>query len=148
LSDGYVHGTTEWGGAGRGTLYRVRSDGANFRTLHAFDGWGDAWPADGMRFEADGTMSSLGALGSAPLPIAGALYYVGPDNRSLCRSDAYGHEPVVLFRSDDQYLFGPLVHLGPFLFGIGAPRPAGHGFLFRIDLDGGRFTLLHAFGER
>jgi uncharacterized repeat protein (TIGR03803 family) len=143
-SDGKFYGTTPHGGAfGGGTAFRMNGDGTAFQVLHAFD-----CSVDGCQPVAGLTQGSDGNLyGTAP--IAGALaggtaFRLNADGTGFevlhafqCASD--GCSPsAALAQGSDGKLYGTALNGNP----LGG---SGSGSVFRLNINGTGFQLLHAF---
>lgn len=64
-SDGLLYGTTGIGGAeNRGTVYRIREDGAGYELVHSFTG-SDGSRADGLTPAPDGNLYGITPLGGS-----------------------------------------------------------------------------------
>jgi uncharacterized repeat protein (TIGR03803 family) len=135
-TDGFLYGTTSWTAISdpRATIYRIEADGTvttlgslpegvgigSGKLLQASDGrlYGTTF-SDG---DQNGIVYSLATDGSRP--------------RILHRfTDAEGASPIGLVEAGDGALYGVTGSGGPF----------GRGTVFRLDRDGGRFEVLHAF---
>ena len=142
--DGWFYGTTEFGANSKtGSVYRISVDGSGYQVLHLFDGP----PNDGAR--------PLAGLMIAP---NGLLYGTCRDGGKFAggvvfrlANDGGGYR--VMHHFDDSAKEGKqptsrLVSAGTEgLYGVALSGGLGAGgTLFRMDLEGGRFRVLHAFG--
>ena len=139
--DGLLYGTTSAGGAnGVGTVFRMAADGGSFTVLHDFETTDGDSPEAGLTLASNGllygTTTSGGAGGK------GTVFKIDTagGNFATLRSldgDVDGEEPRGrLVEATDGRLYG-VTHSG------GAHNS---GTLFRIDLSGANFTVVHAFG--
>jgi uncharacterized repeat protein (TIGR03803 family) len=74
-SDGYLYGTTFYGGPnGGGTVYRVMADGSNFSVLHSFSGdcADGCYPSAGVIQGSDGYL--YGTTGEGGTGRGGVVY--------------------------------------------------------------------------
>jgi uncharacterized protein (TIGR03382 family) len=156
-ADGYLYGTAFGGGAnGRGTVFRVRHDGSDFRVVHSFsaatapdevslpvnvDG---AAPLAGLVDGGDaflyGVASQGGATGN------GTVFAIAPDGSSFTVlhdfDDANGSRPAgALLLGNDGRLYGTTTGGGA----NEAGSVLGLGVIFSIARDGTGFELLHVF---
>jgi len=139
--DGLLYGTTSAGGAnGAGTVFRMAADGGSFTVLHDFATADGESPEAGLTLGSNGllygTTTSGGAGGKGTIfkiDTAGTNFLT---LRSL-DGDVDGEEPRgPLVEATDGRLYG-VTHSG------GAHNS---GTLFRIDLSGANFAVVHAFG--
>ncbi len=138
-ADGALYGTTQYGGAsGRGTLFKVSADGAEFVKLHDFSDAAGACPRGALLRAGDGalygTTSRGGAFGY------GTVFRTSPDGSGLVKLHDIGDASVTtpygaLLQLEDGALYGTTV--------IGGA--AGVGTIFRANPDGSNFAKLHDF---
>jgi uncharacterized repeat protein (TIGR03803 family) len=78
LGDGYLYGTTQYGGvvSGSGSVYRVLPDGTDFEILHAFDGTDGSTVQAGLVSGGDGYLYGAASQGGAGY---GTLFRLHPD---------------------------------------------------------------------
>ena len=140
-SDGRLYGTTTYAGAnGKGTIYRIERDGGNFVTLHHFA-------------SADGANSYAGLI-QGPDGFLYGTTYVGGDNDAgtVFKMDTGGVQLTTLHSFLLSEGAGPesglLLGADGVLYGttnVGGTGCQGCGTVFRIDLQGGGFSTVHAF---
>lgn len=150
LSGNTLFGTTERFGeryTGQdegGTVFRVNTDGSGFQVLHSFAGT-PAVPGDGAN-PRSGVIFSEGTLfGTTP---AGGQF--GSGTLFRIQSDGSGFEVLRHFGqvfTDGSAPAGPPALLDGILFGATSfGGSASAGTLYRIQPDGGNFSILHEFG--
>jgi len=138
-----LYGATRTGGAaGKGTLFRIHTDGANFQLLHEFG----CDPADGSRpcgtlVADDGTLYGMTSAGGTGNGRNGTIFRIRPD----------GSDYKILHHFEGWHLdgdtpYGSLLLDHGRLYGL-TPRGGPHdaGVMFRINTDGTGFGLLYAF---
>lgn len=154
VADNVVYGTTEHGGtSGFGTVFRVLTDGTGFTNLHSFATNEGEFPealilvgsnlygtAAGL-YSGRGTVFKLNTNGSgfSILRSFVATNFVPP-----LSGDGPGPEPA--YPNIDGALVTSLTSDGSTLFGttyLGGAN--GNGTVFRMNLDGSGFTVLHNF---
>ena len=138
---GWLYGTTSWGGrANGGTIFRELPDGSQFTVLHEFlgapsDGGnpnGSLIPSGGVLY---GMTSQGGAFGR------GTVFKVDPDGGGFAVLHSFGSGA-----SDGDWPLGSLVALDGVLYGMTYLGGAtGQGTIFKVNLDGSGFALLHSF---
>jgi uncharacterized repeat protein (TIGR03803 family) len=139
--DGFLYGTTSAGGAnGAGTVFKMDANGNNFAVLHDFNTTDGAQPESGLLLATNGllygTTANGGTFGK------GTIFKIDTagGNFSTIRhldGDVDGEEPRGrLLQATDTNLYG-VTHSG------GANNS---GTLYRIDLNGTAFAVLHTFG--
>lgn len=132
-----LYGSTRGGGpAGWGTLFKIGTDGADYRMFHGFSR-GDA---------TGGPASQVLAVGSR---LYGTM--LGAEDGGLYSIDTDGNDFRVLHEfnyGDGSAPYGGLSLVGSTLYGT--TRWGGRGYggtLYEINLDGTDFTVLHHFGR-
>jgi uncharacterized repeat protein (TIGR03803 family) len=140
--DGNFYGTTETGGAGFGTVFRMSATGA-IKIIYSFDSTHGGFPygpvvqgSDGFLY---GTASRGGAIANAggvvfKLSTAGAITVLHEFDST---STTDGYQPFAgLVAATDGNFYGAT--------STGAPGSAQYGALFKITKTG-TYTFLHAF---
>ena len=151
LAGDTLYGTTSEGGsAGTGTIFKINTDGSGFTSLYSFtavdinrennDG---AFPTTRLVVSGRtlyGTASQGGTGGS------GTLFSINTDGTGFVTLHSFSATENNGFNRDGKNPDAPLALAGGTLYGTtfngGSERS---GTLFRIDIDGGDFTILHAF---
>ena len=150
---------TAWprGAAGRGTVFKVRTDGSGFAVLHHFEKTTNN-PL-GHDTNRDGAWIESGLVLSGGL-LCGAAAQGGPaGNGTVFRLNPEGTEFKVLHsfgahggsypdntNQDGEHPTG-LLRSGDALYGIASDNGSRYwGTLFRVGTDGDGFTVLHSFG--
>lgn len=139
-SDGALYGTAESGGSGGfGTIYTLARDGSGFTVLHHFTA-----PATGTRPNAGLIEASDGAL-------YGTTRFGGTNGAGMVYSIARdGSGYTIVHKWDGANGAWPAAELLQGLDGAlyGATEYGGavdEGTVFRVDLDGSNFQMLHSF---
>ncbi|NJD32666.1 MAG: hypothetical protein FIB04_12365 [Gammaproteobacteria bacterium] len=153
-TDGKLYGTTRAGGVnGRGTIFRVGTDGQGFQTLHEFpdlssnspftnaDG---ATPLAGLTDGADGRLYGVASAGGANG--VGTIFVLDPASPLFTVlhdfEDKNGNGPAgALILGQDTRLYGTTSYGGTASGG----GSSNLGILFSIARDGTGFTNLHSF---
>jgi len=140
-SDGVIFGATTSGGAnGLGTIFRLAADGTGFTVLHHFAAVEGYNPTGGLLIASDGRLYGAATWGG--LNNRGTIFRVDTDGtgftvlHALAANSSEGINPIAgLTQGPDGRLYGAASLGGP-----------DWGTLFRLNLDGSDFTLLHSFG--
>ncbi len=147
-TNGFLYGTTSSGAtAEEGTVYRLKPNGSHFATLAEFaDFNAGCQPKSGLIQASNGDLygaaEDCGSFGS------GALYAITPRGafRGLYNFDHDGYardgkEPTAeLLQAPDGRLYGAAP-----IGGLPVEDPDRSGTVFRINLKGTKFKLLHTF---
>jgi uncharacterized repeat protein (TIGR03803 family) len=138
-ADGWLYGTTQYGGPRqRGEVFKISTSG-EFVILHAFaadlDG-GEGWPASRLVQDAEGNF--FGALCDNHV-LPGAVFKMTPDGAVSIvhkfRDDGDGNCPDALVLGPDGTLFGTTAFT----------NDAYGGTVFAIPAGGGKLRVLHTF---
>lgn len=135
-SDGRFYGTTQFGGLGAGTVYRM-DPGGMVTTVHAFGFTDGAYPYAGVIRASEGSL--YGTTTSSGPGVYGTVYRVDPAGvTSTTHVFDYfntGASPNgTLLQATDGFIYGTTYFGGP----------TGYGTIYRLDSDGVVRTL-HAF---
>ncbi len=142
--DAYLVGTSFEGGLHqRGTLFRARRDMRGYEVIHSFG------PNDRM-----GAFPRAGVIQGADGNLYGTTTYGGDENAGvLFRARSDGQQFTLLHRlkreTEGANPEGGLVEVAPNRL-IGSASEGGvhgGGVVFRLDVDGSRFSVIHAFGD-
>jgi uncharacterized repeat protein (TIGR03803 family) len=136
-----VYGLTFWGGASNlGTLFRIGTDGTDYRVLHHFAGG-----------NSDGARPRGGALVQSGSTIFGMARQGGPADGGVIFSigaDGSGYRVLHFFEggANDglQPFSASLTQSGPLLYGM-TSAGSTDGIVFQIKTDGTEFQVLHRF---
>jgi uncharacterized repeat protein (TIGR03803 family) len=142
LSGSTLYGATASGGpAGDGTVFKMNTDGTAFGLLHSFT---VGLPGDGAFPEASvvlvgatlyGTTYGGGAAG------LGAIFKVNTDGTGFGLVHSFAGGP-----GDGAQPLSDLLVVGSTLYGTTAAGGADAlGTLFKVDIDGSNYSLLHSF---
>lgn len=144
--DGAIYGTSSGGSNGAGAIFTLRPDGSGYKVLYSFgsvlqDG---AMPQPPLVQSADGTL--YGATSSGGTTNMGTVFALAPDGtrsrllHSFRGPPGDGSDPGAgLIRGKDGALYGTTM-LG------GTNTTHFWGSVFRLNIDGSGFELLHSFG--
>ena len=142
-SDGLWYGTTIYGGARMGTIFRISSDGSNYEVLRRFGRTGRDGqnPVAGVIEGSDGWM--YGTTRNGGEWDYGTIFRIGKDgsNYTILRNfhsvQVDARSPTAaLLEGSDGWLYGTSSQGGSNTLGT----------IFRISRDGDNFAILHHFG--
>lgn len=144
LSGSTLYGTTTYGGiSGFGTVFKVNTDGTDFRTLHSFSGINDgSLPHAGLVLSGNilyGTARSGGGLGW------GTVFAVNTDGTGFTNLHSFALEDGIRPQSS-------LLLSGNTLYGTASAggnvvtnNVSNGGSIFAVNTDGTGFTNLYSF---
>jgi uncharacterized repeat protein (TIGR03803 family) len=148
LASNTLYGTASWGGAnGRGTVFKVNTDGTDFAVLKSFPAAG---PEAGTNWDG-GNPGSLFLSGNTLYGKPSEDLSEGPGTAVFkIGLDGTGFAMVRVFANSDEA--GPLSGLvadaggiyGTTMFG----GKEGGGIVFRVNTDGTGFRVIHRFSEK
>lgn len=139
-ADGYVYGVTSGDdGVNYGTIFRIRSDGSNYATLHQFSAGAQKSPVGALLEASNGLlygMYSIDATGGAS-----GIYRI--------EKNGTGFQQIVDFESLGlSNPIGSLVQDSTGrLFGVAGLGGAGFGAVFGVDADGSNANVLFNFDD-
>ncbi len=153
VADNSVYGTTENGGtSGLGAVFRVGANGAGFTNLHSFTAEEGDTP-EPLVLAGNQLYGAAAGLKSG----RGAIFRLNPDGTGFTILHTFvatnyapllegpGFEPA--YTNVDGVLPASLIVSGTTLYGTTYWGGAnGNGTVYRMQLDGSGFTVLHSFG--
>jgi uncharacterized repeat protein (TIGR03803 family) len=132
---GVLYGTTS-GGEGRGTVFKMRSDGSGFQVLKVFTNTVDgAFPRGGLTLSGSTLYGATATGGSGG---SGTLFSMGLDGSAFTVLKSFSS-------ADPGPPQGPLILSGGTLFGILTKPVPYSGGIFCIQTNGTGYTLLKNF---
>lgn len=133
--DGSLYGTAEYGGpGGRGTVFKLATDGAGFMLLHSFTPMEGGFPRSGLMEGADGALYGITESDF------GAVFKVNPDGTSFTILRRFELSTGV------QPQGGLIQGLNGIIYGTTTSGGRhGAGTVFRLNPDGSGFAALHHF---
>ena len=161
LSGNSLFGTASAGGAaGYGTVFKVSTNCKDFAVLHAFTGSDGAVPKSGLVF-LDNTLYGITQRGGHN---EGVIFKVNTDGTAFATLHIFAKleahyytatNPITgnvmvnlhyLTNNDGAFSESGLVLSGRVLYGTAwSGGPGGVGTIFKINIDGSDFTVLHGF---
>jgi uncharacterized repeat protein (TIGR03803 family) len=143
LAGGVLFGTTIANGDyGWGTIFRIYPDGTNFAVLHEFGNEADEGLAPWGSLAYDG-IALYGMATHGGTHDGGTIFRINPDGTGFTVLHSFAGYP-----NDGNSPYGDLtIHDGA-LYGMtyrGGASDYGHGAIFRVNVDGSSFTVLHSF---
>jgi uncharacterized repeat protein (TIGR03803 family) len=137
-----LFGTTLQGGNGGGTIFSIAADGTGYASLLDFeDSTGDE--PHSCFVEINDVLYAMAAAGGDHGQ--GVIYSIKPDGtgytvlKSFKKRD--GGQSHGRLTWDGKHLFGMTRKYGP----VNKNHPAAYGVIFRVDLDGSNYKVLHTF---
>ncbi len=143
ITGDFIYGHAEYGGTeNNGGLYRVNKNGTGYQELHEFNGAQDGANPWGIPVIA-GNGKIYGATSNGGTNGFGMVYSIETTgiNYSVLRnfSDATdGSYPRVLIQASDGALYGTTLF---------SPMPGSGGMIYRMNLDGSAFSVIHEFNS-
>lgn len=142
---GWLYGMTAYGGAKhKGTIFRVKLDGSGYSLLHSFLGApvGDGANPNDSLIEVGGILYGMTMFGS---PMGqGTVFKINPDGSDYSQLYCFAAGG-----SDGCNPEGSLLYLDGALYGMTSSKGLNNcGTIFRINPDGGDFSILHSFAFR
>jgi uncharacterized repeat protein (TIGR03803 family) len=140
--DGKLYGMTRWGGdSDLGVLFRIEADGTGYTHLHEFGGAvADGREPHNSLILVDSTLYGMALSGGTDG--CGTIFRMNLDGS--------GYQTIHNFTGgwDGNSPHGDVLHVNGHLYGL--TRWGGThniGTIFRCDMSGGNFTVLHSFGD-
>jgi uncharacterized repeat protein (TIGR03803 family) len=140
-----LYGLNTYGGSasgwdGKGTIFKINTDGSNFQKLHTFTG-----------SSSDG-FSPHGALLQSGSTLFGMTYRGGSSNNGIVfkiNTDNMGFAVLYSFvggTNDGMWPYGSLIQSGSTLYGMTAQGGINNqGTIFSMNADGTGYQVLHKF---
>jgi uncharacterized repeat protein (TIGR03803 family) len=125
-----------------GTLFRIQPEGTGFQVLHRFAGSEGKWPYDTLT-PSGSILYGANTYGGNYTQAAsgrGTLFQIGTDGTGFRLLHTFTGAA-----DDAGSPHGSLLKLGSSLYGMGGGGSSGLGVIFKIDIDGTNFRLLHHF---
>lgn len=146
-------GTTQYGGSsGSGTIFALSTDGTSFRTLYTFtDSYAFGTNADGAAPQAglvEVANLLYGTAAQGGIADNGTVFEVSTGAFSFTTLHQFSMGDVISDTNGDGVSpYGGLVASSNVLFGTAyAGGSSGKGCVFRLNIDGTSFLVLHSFG--
>ena len=143
-SDQMLYGmAASGGGFGKGTLFRLATNGSSFTVLHSFNG-GNGWEPNHLMEGSDGVLygtTGFGGNTNAANPYGfGTVFKFNKDGTSFAvlrgfTSGTDAHTPHSLIEASDGVLYGTSEWGGT----------ANEGTIFKLNKNGTGYTILHHF---
>ena len=134
-----LYGTTFGGGSGDGTLFKVGTDGNGYQVLHNF------WHDDTQVCNPQGTLRLVGSTlyGTAISGEGfGEVYRIDTDGNNFAMIHSFEGGAT-----DGYYPNESPIVVGSALYGTTEQGGTyNKGIVYKMDLDGGNFTILNSFG--
>lgn len=137
-TDGYLYGTTEYGGANnQGVIFKINRNGDGCIILKEFSTEDGTLPRGSLIQIHTGEIVGTTYAGGANL--SGTIFKINMDGSGFTRlfefdSDT-GVGPTEIMQGQDQFLYGINSAVGG----------SGHGYLYRIEPDGSNYTKVFHF---
>lgn len=134
-----MFGSTRTGGTGKGTLFKLKSDGSGMGTTFNFPSSANNLPNGGLIKASDNKL--YGVIGAAGTPANGVVFSMNTDgtNYTILHnfSNSDGSYPTGnLLEASNGYLYGATMYGGDNV-----------GVIFRLQKDGTNFSVLHKFNS-
>jgi uncharacterized repeat protein (TIGR03803 family) len=139
-SDGYLYGTARYGGIhGKGTIFRIRTDGTCFQKLHDFTGADGEDPHAGLIEASDGNLYGTTTGGGAYQ--AGTIFRISKQGQYTVLRNLNFNEPFTprhsLIQAPNGFLYGTAPQGGPYnKGGVFKMRTDGTGYEIVVGFDG------------
>jgi uncharacterized repeat protein (TIGR03803 family) len=145
-TDGTLYGTTSAGGnSGYGTAFKLNKDGSEYQVLHNFTGT-DSAPEAALVEGNDGALYGTTFVGSGD----GTVFRLSKDGTSYSVLHQFSAATATnglfpkgsLLQGGDGALYGTTSEGGM----TSPDDSSGSGTVFKLNVDGSAFTVLHRFG--
>jgi uncharacterized repeat protein (TIGR03803 family) len=141
LSGNTLYGTAEFGGAsGKGTVFRINTDGSAFTNLHSFVYSDGQNPYGGLLLLGD-TLYGTTTFGGVVFANSGTVFAVNTDGTGYTNLHVFTTLGV-----DGGSSYSGLIASGDTLYGTATGGGAmGYGVVFSVNTNGGGYSTLHSF---
>jgi uncharacterized repeat protein (TIGR03803 family) len=144
LSGTNLYGLTTLGGAsGKGTLFKMNTDGSGYTNLHSFAGGandGASPAANNLTPSASGT-NLYGMTTAGGAPTRGVIFSINADGTGYTNLHVFAGGP-----SDGNGPYSSLTLSGTNLYGVTQYGGSNSlGVIFKLNTDGSGYTNLHSF---
>jgi uncharacterized repeat protein (TIGR03803 family) len=123
-----------------GTIFRIETDGSGFRVLHTFTGNEGKWPYDTL-IQSGSQLYGVTTYGAGPGDGGGTIFRMNTDGTGFQLLHTFSRGDGDRWAPHGSLLLAGSTLYGTTLFG----GPADAGTIFRLNLDGTGFKLLHTF---
>ena len=123
-----------------GTIFRIETDGSGFRVLRTFTGNEGKWPYDTL-IQSGAQFYGMTTYGAGPGDGGGSIFRINTDGTGLQLLHTFTRGAGDGWAPHGSLLLVGLTLYGTTLFG----GPADAGTIFRLNLDGTGFKLMHTF---
>jgi uncharacterized repeat protein (TIGR03803 family) len=157
LSGNTLYGTASWGGnSGRGTVFKVDTNGTGFSTLHQFTAGTGSWPSV-TNSDGANPFGGLILLGNMLYGTAydggngsvGSVFKVNTDGTGFTNLHSFTPPDVNGVNADGILPSATLSLSGTILYGATLDGgSAGSGTLFALNTNGTGFTILYTFTKK
>jgi uncharacterized repeat protein (TIGR03803 family) len=135
----HLYGMTYSGGNGYGTVFRVGTNGSDYRVLHAFTGSDGANPRlGGLCLDSHGTL--YGTTSSGGLNGQGTVFSLHDDGSNFTVLHSFAGKDGSIPLST--LVYNNATHL---FYGTASQGGSGYGTLFQMSGDGSNFSVLFNF---
>ena len=137
-----LFGTTrKWRGRAGGTIFRTSIDGSGYSIIHPFSGGTNDGSGPNFGDPALSGASLYGMTVAGGVSNTGVIYKVGTDGSGYSILHSFTLSPT-----DGNTPFGSVIASGSMLYGMTTGGGSSFaGTVFRMDMDGSDFTILHSF---
>ena len=145
LSNETLYGTAEQGGSsGNGSVFKIKTDGTGFTTLHSFTGGSGESPIAKLILSGHslyGTTYTGGSSGK------GTVFKINTDGTGFTNLHSFAATGVSFpyTNSEGAYPVAGLILSGDTLYGTASEGGSFRGTIFSITINGTDFTVLYRF---
>ena len=123
-----------------GTIFRIETDGSGFRVLHTFTGNEGKWPYDTL-IQSGEQLYGMTTYGAGPGDGGGSIFRMNTDGTGFQLLHTFSRGNGDRWAPHGSLLLAGSTLVGTTLFGGAADA----GTVFRLNLDGTGFRLMHTF---